>query len=110
VLGARIDPMIGVRKLTLALVVGLGLVLALASTPAIATVPPVRCGKIKVEGNKFKVNGHRIGCDFARKWSKRYLKDREHKSGWDCASYSPEETRIAFSCRKGGKDYYAVRK
>ncbi len=102
--------MTGVRKLTLALVVGLGLALALASTPAVATVPPVRCGKIKVEGKKFKVSAHLLDCDFARKWSKRYLKNREHKSGWDCASYSPEETSIAFSCRKGSKDYYAVRK
>jgi hypothetical protein len=102
--------MTGVGKLTLALVVGLGLVLVLASTPAVATVPPVRCGKLKVEGKKFKINGHLVECDFARKWSKRYLKNRERKSGWDCASYSPEETRIAFTCRKGSKDYYAVRK
>jgi hypothetical protein len=102
--------MTGVRMLTLALVVGLGLALALASAPAVATVPPLRCGKIKVEGKKFKVSTHLLDCDFARKWSKRYLKNREHKSGWDCASYSPEETRIAFSCRKGSKDYYAVRK
>ncbi len=102
--------MTGVRKLALALVVGLGLTLAVASTPAVATVPPVRCGKIKVEGKKFKVSGHLLDCDFARKWSRRYLKERDHQKGWNCDSYSPEETRIAFSCRKGSKDYYAVRK
>ena len=102
--------MSGVRKVTLALVVGIGLALAVSSSPALATMPPVRCGKLKVEGKTYKVSAHLLDCDFARKWSRRYLKGHDHPNGWECASYSPEETRIAFSCRKGSKDYYAVRK
>ena len=102
--------MSGVRKATLAVVVGLALALAAGSLPAGATVPPVRCGKMKVEGKAYKVSAHLLDCDFSRKWARRWLKDREHPNGWTCASYSPEETRIAFSCRKGSKDYYAVRK
>jgi hypothetical protein len=89
---------------------GAVLALALATAPATATVPPKRCGKIEVGGKTFKVSTHKLDCDFARKWSRRYLKDGDHPSGWACASYSPEETRIAFSCRKGGTSYYAVRK
>jgi hypothetical protein len=102
--------MSGVRKATLALVVGSVLALAVGSAPAGATVPPTRCGKLEVGGKTYKVSAHLLDCDFARKWSRRYLKNRDHKQGWTCASYAPEETRIAFSCRKGSKDYYAVRK
>jgi hypothetical protein len=87
-----------------------GLALALPPAPTEATVPPNRCGKIEVGGKTYKVNAHRLDCDFARKWSKRYLKNRDHKRGWSCNRYPPEETKIAFTCRKGGKDYYAVRK
>jgi hypothetical protein len=102
--------MTGVRKLALALVVMAGIAVAFSSMPAVATVPPVRCGKLTVKSKKYKVSAHLLDCDFARKWSKRYLKDHDHPNGWTCNSYSPEETRIAFSCRKGSKDYYAVRK
>ena len=102
--------MTGVRKVALAVLVGLALVVAVGSTPSVATVPPTRCGKLKVEGKAYKVSAHRLDCDFARKWSRRWLKSREQPNGWTCASYSPEETRIAFTCRKGSKDYYAVRK
>jgi hypothetical protein len=92
------------------MVLGALAALALATATATATVPPKRCGKIEVSGNAYKVSTHRLECDFARKWSRRYLKDRDHPSGWTCASYSPEESRIAFSCRKGNTTYYAVRK
>jgi hypothetical protein len=102
--------MTGVRTVAVALVVGTALALAVGPSPVDATMPPVRCGKMKVEGRAYKVSAHLLDCDFARKWSRRYLKDRDHPNGWTCNSYSPEETRIAFSCRKGSKDYYAVRK
>jgi hypothetical protein len=85
--------------------------IALAGAPgASAVVPPKRCGKLEVEGKTYKVSTHRRECDFARKWSKRYLKSGEHPNGWSCATYPPEETRIAFSCRKGQASYYATRK
>ncbi len=99
-----------IRNAALVLLVCPGVVLALNSAPAGATVPPTRCGKLGVEGKTYKVNTHIVSCDFGRKWSRRYLKDHDHPGGWTCASYSPEETRIAFSCRKGGSSYYAVRK
>jgi len=101
-----------VRNAWLVLMACTGLVLGLALAPAAseATVPPTRCGKIEVGGKKYKVNAHRLDCDFARKWTKRFLKHRDHKQGWTCQRYSREETKIAFTCRKGGKDYYAVRK
>jgi hypothetical protein len=82
---------------------------ALAPAPAEATVPPTKCGKIKANGKKFKVRGHRVGCDFARRWSKRFLKRGKRPTGWSCRRYPPKQTKIAFTCRKGGKDYYAIR-
>ena len=98
------------RNLAAAALLSLGLALAVSAPSALATVPPKRCGKLGVEGKTYKVSAHRLECDFARKWSRRYLKDRDHPSGWACASYPPEETRIAFACRKGNASYYAVRK
>lgn len=99
-----------VRNPALLLLVCLGLVLALDSAPAGATTPPTRCGKLEVGGKTYKVSTHLLACDFGRKWSRRYLKNHDHPRGWTCDSYPPEETRIAFACRKGGTDYYAVRK
>lgn len=84
---------------------------AIAAGPgtASATVPPKRCGKVEVGGKAYKVNTHRLKCKVARKRSRAYLKRGDHPAGWTCARYPPEETRIAFSCRKGGASYYAVR-
>lgn len=84
--------------------------LALTAAPADATRPPTRCGKMEVGSHTYKVNTHLLSCDFGRKWTRRYLQSGDHPHGWSCTSYSPEETRIAFSCRKGGTSYYAVRK
>ena len=91
-----------------ALFVTAGLALAIAS-PSSATMPPTRCGKIKVGHKTYRISTHLLDCDFARKWSRRYLKSKDHPRGWSCTSYSPEETRIAFSCRKRNTSYYAVR-
>jgi hypothetical protein len=94
---------------TVALLAILTLGLA-GAPPATATMPPTRCGKMDVGGKTYKVSTHLLECDFARKWARRYLKNGDHPRGWTCTSYPPEETRIAFSCRKRNTSYYAVRK
>jgi hypothetical protein len=99
-----------IRNAALVLAACTGLALAPPPASTEASVPPTRCGKIEVGGKAYKVNAHRLECDFARKWSKRFLKDGDRPDGWNCQRYSREETKIAFTCRKGGKDYYAVRK
>jgi hypothetical protein len=97
------------RGAVVSLAVAAGIALA-GVEPATAVVPPKRCGKLEVQGKTYKVSTHRRKCDFARKWSKRYLKNGQYPAGWTCASYPPEETRIVFSCRKRQASYYAVRK
>jgi hypothetical protein len=102
--------MVGVRKGVLALAVCVALGLGSGAAPAGAVTTPKKCGTITVNGKSFKVNAHIVSCEFAKRWSKHFL-NRGHKpNGWSCTRYSPDETSVAFTCRKGGKDFYAVRK
>ena len=82
----------------------------LAAGPAGATMPPKRCGSLEIGHKDFKISAHLIGCDRARKASRKFLKSGKHGKSWSCTRYSPGESKIAFTCRKGRKDYYAVRK
>ena len=41
---------------------------------------------------------------------KGVLQSGDHGKSWNCTKYKPKETKIAFTCRKGSKDYYAIRK
>src|SRR5688500_10747215 len=81
--------------------------LTVAVAPAAGAVPPTTCGKIEVDGKKFQVKAHKVSCEFATRWSRHFLKRGHKPDGWTCARYSGE---IAFSCRKGTKSYYAVRR
>jgi hypothetical protein len=100
----------GVLWLAIALAVATMLTAAVVAGPAGATMPPKRCGSMKVHHHKFGISAHLIGCDRARKASRKFLAQGKHGSSWNCTRYSPGESRIAFTCRKGRKDYYAVRK
>lgn len=77
---------------------------------AFAVVPPKRCGTITVGDRDYRVRAHIVPCKFARRQSRRFLKTGEHNAGWSCTRYPAKVTRIAFNCRKGSKDYYAIRK
>ncbi len=85
-------------------------VLALTPGPAIAVVPTKSCGTLSAKGKSYKVRGHLVGCNFARLWTSRYLKQRRRPTGWRCRRYSARESKIAFVCRKRGTDFYAVRR
>jgi hypothetical protein len=99
----------GFKKRGLALA-ACGLVAAaIGASPAAGAVPPDKCGTIAVEGKKFKVRAHKVSCEFAVRWSKHFLKRGHRPDGWSCTRYSADESSIAFNCRNGGKDYYAVR-
>lgn len=99
----------GVAVLAVAAALAAVLLAGLAG-PAGATMPPKKCGTIHVNHKGFKVRGHLIGCDRARKASRKYLAHGDHGSSWSCQRYPPKQTKIAFTCRKGRKDYYAIRK
>jgi hypothetical protein len=85
------------------------LVGALAAEPAGAVVPAKKCGKIHVGKKDFKIRAHLIGCDRARKASRKYARSGKHGRSWDCNRYPPSATKIAFKCDKGRKDYIAIR-
>ncbi len=102
--------MLRARNGTIALLAVLMLAVALPASPAGATMPPKKCGNMKVKGKKYKVRAHLIGCDRAREGTQKFLKKGDHGKSWTCVKYSPKESKIAFNCRKGSKDYYAIRK
>ena len=92
------------------LLIALALAATLAATPAGAATAPKKCGTITVRGKNFAVRGHRLPCRFARRKSRAFLAEGTHPPGWRCRRYPPRLTRIAFTCRKGGRDYYAIRR
>jgi hypothetical protein len=73
-------------------------------------VTPRKCGKIEAKGETYAVRGHLVKCPFARRTSKRYLRHGIKPRGWSCRRYPRDVTRIAFTCRRGGKDIYAIRR
>jgi hypothetical protein len=66
------------------------------------------CGVIlNVRGDRdYRVRANRVSCDFARTWSKRYIRRGKRPSGWSC---SRPGGNITFYCKRGGKYYYAQR-
>ena len=92
------------------LLLALALTAGVSATPAGATTAPKRCGTITVNGKDFAVRAHRLSCLFSRRKSRAYLARGSHPPGWSCRRYPPRLTDIAFTCRKGGRDYYAIRR
>lgn len=89
-----------------------GLLAAAAALPAgaPAVTTPKRCGTIEAKGRTFAVRGHLVRCRFARRVSKGFLRHGTRPAGWNCVRYPPRVTRIAFTCRRSGKDVYAIRR
>lgn len=73
-----------------------------------ATVPPTDCGTIKVKATRYDVKSHRVSCRRARDWSRAYLARRKRPSGWRCDRYT--DSALVFRCRRGGRDFFAVRR
>lgn len=88
----------------------LALVALAVPAAAPATVPPKRCGKIIANHKPFAVRAHLISCDRARRGSKRFLRHGIRPDGWSCRRYPASVTSIAFTCRNGAKDFYAIRR
>jgi hypothetical protein len=94
----------------------LGLAIALLATATAspvdspAVVTPKRCGTIQANGKTYAVRGHLVNCRFARRVSRGFLRHGVRPDGWSCRRYPPRATRIAFTCRRAGKDVYAIRR
>jgi hypothetical protein len=102
----------GPRGMLVLLGVALLLLAIAAASPtgAPAVTTPKRCGTIEANGKTFAVRGHLVNCRFARRTARGFLRHGIRPEGWSCRRYPPQATRIAFTCRRGGKDVYAIRR
>jgi hypothetical protein len=97
-------------------IAGLGLCLFLVgatlvqSPSANAYTTPKACGTLEAHGKTYAIRGHLVGCRFARRASGRFLRQGIRPDGWSCVRYSPQQTSIAFTCSRGYKDFYAIRR
>ena len=91
------------------LLIALVLLLVPAGT-ATASVPPSKCGAMTVSGKGFLVRSHLVACVNARRHARHILRGGRGPRGWSCRRYSRRQTRIAFMCRRGQRDFYAVRR
>lgn len=82
-------------------------ILVAAEAPAV--VPPKNCGIMHVNGNAYTIKADQMRCSKARKYSRRYLKNHNRPSGYQCQDYG-QETRIKFRCWSGNKVFYAIRR
>ena len=98
------------RGIFVSLLLALALMAGASATPADASTAPKRCGTITVRGSDFAVRAHLLPCRFSRRQSRAFLAEGRHPPGWTCRRYPRRLTRIAFTCRKGGRDYYAIRR
>lgn len=59
-------------------------------------------------GRDYRVRAAQSGvsCDFARTWSKRFIRRGRRPNGWSC---SRPGGNITFYCRRSAKFYYAQR-
>ena len=58
------------------------------------------------KGRDFRVRASGVGCDFARTWSRRYIRRGRRPDGWSCGEPAGE---ITFYCQRGESFYYAQR-
>jgi hypothetical protein len=83
----------------------------LATTGAApATVPPTECGMTKVNGKRFQIKTHSISCKRGKPWARSYLRSGRKPSGYRCRNYSPKVTKFRFICRRGARDFLAIRR
>ena len=88
--------------------VGLAAVLWLASAGPAPAGHVKNCGVLEnvKKSRDYRVKANGVGCDFARRWSKRYIRRGGRPDGYSC---SKPGGNISFICRKGEKYYYAQR-
>jgi hypothetical protein len=91
-------------------IAALGLaVIACAVPSASAVVPPKDCGKMKVDGERYRIKADQLRCETARKYARRYLAKHDRPRGYQCENYGGG-TRIEFRCQNGIKVIFAIRR
>jgi hypothetical protein len=89
----------------LAAVVAVGL-----AAPAGATTSPRVCGKVTIKGQEYLIKTHLLTCSKGKPYATTYLKRHRRPKGWKCTDYPPEQSAIAFTCRRSGRDFLAIRR
>jgi hypothetical protein len=82
----------------------------LAAVPAAATVPPTDCGLTVVKGKRYDIKTHLVTCKRGKPMARAYLRTGRRPKGWSCRNYSAKVTRFRFICRRGGRDFLAIRR
>ncbi len=81
---------------------------ALAATSP-ATAPAAHgtnCGVVSKGSADYRVTGRAIACRSARKWVRRYLRDRGKPGGWSCVNPAGA---VRVYCSRASKAYWATR-
>ena len=94
-------------RLLLVLIV---LCVAVAAAPAAATVPPKDCGLTTVKGKRYDIKTHLVSCKRGKPWARSYLRSGRKPDGYHCRDYSAKVTKFRFICRRGGRDFLAIRR
>ena len=84
--------------------------LLLTALPAAATVPPTNCGLTTVKGKRYDIKTHQVACRRGKPWARTYLRTGRKPKGYSCRNYSAKVTRFRFICRRGGRDFLAIRR
>jgi hypothetical protein len=79
---------------------------ALVPSTAMAMHKGKRCGIVGKGSRDYRVKAQKVRCSYARKWSRRYLKNRKKPRHWRC--YRPGG-KIPFYCKRGSKAYWVER-
>ncbi len=64
------------------------------------------CGVVPKRSSDYRVTARVISCRSARKWVKRYLRDRGKPGGWSCVDPAGS---VRVYCSRGSKAYWATR-
>lgn len=86
-----------------------GLLLAAGpAAPATAVVPPRSCGSLTAKGKRYDVKADQIACSSAKRWTRTYLETKRRPSGYTCRRYT--DTKLAFRCNRGVRQFFAIRR
>ena len=84
--------------------------LLVTAGPASAVVAPRDCGFLSVKGKRYNVKADQLSCSTGRRHARRYLQSGSRPSGYRCKNYPASQTAKKFSCKRGIREFYAVRR
>ena len=64
------------------------------------------CGVVSKGASDFRVTARVLACRSARKWVRRYLRDRGKPRGYSCVDPAGS---VRVYCSRGSKSYWATR-